>query len=314
MTSSLLLVFIAAGASGCASVMDTILPAYPHSADNDEDRVIVRLLNQKTYGDRIKTPVASIEEALLPPAIIGAAAGWLVDYTAKSLETEAARHEAEFGGNTNAVDLVNPASGDLNYAGFEVIRCKRGSDPTNPRNQISAKFYALFRVEFDKTADSRMLKVYPTLVHDFNAKAKVQDWRWYLPWTLPIFMNSGSKLDISATVKFRFQWFDKDKDFHNEEVALLPDASWAFKGYDLATRVNVDPANKEKDDDPVRWLPFIPKGFDPNEQLQSPRLHLEVDVTEVDTSKAAELENRAADALKNKKDDIVQKAKDHFSP
>ncbi len=296
--------------AGCASVMDKVLPAYPHSADDDSDRVIVRMLDKKTFDERAGLPPAAIEMLPVPPAIVGAAAGWLVDYAVKSLETEAARHQAEFGGSANAVDLVNPTDGSLNYAGFEVIRCKRGGDPKNPQDANGAKFYALFG--FEKDADPRMMKVRPVLVHDFDAKAKVQDWRWYLPWTLPIFMDSGSKLDIAASVKLRFQWFDKDGDFHNEEVGLLPDASWAFKDYDLATRENIVPGKKGKGDDPIRWIPFIPKGFNAQGGPQSPRLQLVVDVTETDASKAAELVKKAADAVKSKKDDIVQKAKDHF--
>jgi len=282
-----------AGIVGLIGLVAGCVPAHPYSMQRDGERVVVDVLKP----DEARGPGVGGGKAVAPMIAAGAvpaSAHYAVKATTPvfnedTIERTATYSGAKAGSQFYADDKTGTS---VQFGGVRITR----SIVNDGKLQTAA--ILTFAVDAQELVSNGQLQLVgdSALVH--FGKVKVEDKKWYIPWTW--FKKVRDRIDADVNVVLEGHWVDDHEMSHREDLA---DLHLSLRDLKLGDTTNISEVRSE-------WFPLIPRSKKP--KLGTGTYVVKVKVTEYDDY--GKLVNEVLDEVLTNKTDWTHKIKTLFKP
>ena len=282
-----------AGIVGLIGLLAGCVPAHPYSMQLDGERVMVEVLKP----DEARGVGVSGGKAVAPMIAAGAvpaAAHYAVKATRPVFNEDTIEHTATYSGAKAGTKFyVDDKTGtSVQFGGVRVTR----SIVNDGKLQTAA--ILTFAVDAQELGSNGQLQLVgdSALVH--FGKVKVEDKKWYIPWTW--LKKVRDRIDADVNIVLEGHWVDDNDVSHREDVADLHIHLTDLK---LGDTTNISTVRSE-------WFPLIPRSKKP--RLGTGTYVVKVAVTEYDDY--GKLVTEVSDEVLTNKTDWTHKIKTLLKP
>ena len=282
-----------AGIIGLIGLLAGCVPAHPYSLQVDGEKVVVDVLKP----DEVKAPGAGGGKGGPPLIAAGAApmaAHYVIKATTPVLNEDTIEHTATYSGTKAASKFYaddKPAT-SVQFSGVRITR----SILNEGKPQTAA--ILTFWVDAQELPTNGQLQLVgdSALVH--FGKVKVEDKKWYIPWTWR--MKVRDRIDADVNIVVEGHWTDDHEVSHRADVA---DLHFHLSDLKLGDTTDISTVRSE-------WFPLIPRSKKP--KLGTGTYVVKVKVTEYDDY--GKLVNQVSDEVSTNRADWVNKIKTMLTP
>lgn len=277
---------------GLLGLLAGCVPAHPYSMQVDGENVSVEVLK----SDEMKVPGAGGGKLVAPVIAAGAvpvAAQYVVKATTPVFNEDTIERTATYSGAKAASKFYaeEKAGFSVQFSGVRITR----SIVNDGKPQTAA--ILTFVVDAQELASNNQLQLVgdSALVH--FGKVKVEDKKWYIPWTWR--KKVRDRIDADVNIVLEGHWTDDHDVSHREDVA---DLHLRLRDLKLGDTTNISTVRSE-------WFPLIPRTKKP--KLGTGTYVVKVRVTEYDdygklvTEVSDEVSTNRADWVKRMKDSLI---------
>lgn len=278
---------------GMIGLLAGCVPAHPYSMQVDGERVVVDVLKP----DELKS-LGTGERKLVAPVITAAtvpvSAHHMIKSTTPVFNEDTLEHTATYSGTKAASKFYGddkPAT-SVQFGGVKITRSIVNDGKPQPAVILT------FLVDAQELPTNGQLQLVgdSALVH--FGKVKVEDRKWYIPWTW--FTKVRDRIDADVNIVLEGHWVDDNDVSHREDVA---DLHVHLSDLKLGETTNISTARTE-------WFPLIPRSKKP--RLGTGTYVVKVKVTEYDDY--GKLVTEFSDEVLTNKTDWTHKIKTLFKP
>ncbi|MDH4085055.1 MAG: hypothetical protein OEV99_16515 [Nitrospira sp.] len=278
---------------GLLGLVAGCVPAHPYSMQVDGEKVVVEVLMpdemkaQGTGGGKLVAP--GIATDAVPVAI-----HYATKATTPVLNEDTIEHTATYSGVKAASKFyADEKTGfSVQFGGVRITR----SIVNDGKSQTAA--ILTFAVDAQELASNGQLQFVgdSALVH--FGKVKVEDRKWYIPWTWR--MKVRDRIDADVNIVIEGHWMDGNEVSHREDLA---DLHLRLRDLKLGDTTDISAVRSE-------WFPLIPRTKKPKQGTGT--YVVKVRVTEYDDY--GKLVNEVSDEVSTNKADWVKKIKRSVMP
>ncbi|TKB62702.1 MAG: hypothetical protein E8D48_08005 [Nitrospira sp.] len=282
-----------AGIVGFIGIVVGCVPAHPYSKQVDGEKVVVDVLKP----DEVKGLGAGGVKLVAPVIAAGAvpvAVQYVVKATRPVLNEDTIEHTATYGGAKAASRFyADEKTGiSVQFGGVRIARFIVND------GKIQTAALLTFAVDAQELVSNGQLQLVgdSALVH--FGKVKVEDRKWYIPWTW--FKKVRDRIDADVNIVIEGHWIDDNDVSHREDLA---DLHLRLSDVKLGDTTNISTVRSE-------WFPLIPRSKKP--KLGTGTYVVKVNVTEYDDY--GKLVNEVSDEVSTNRADWVKKIKQSLMP
>ena len=235
-----------AGIVGLIGLLAGCVPAHPYSMQVDGERVMVDVLKP----DEVRASGAGGGKLVAPVIAAGAvpvAAHYVVKAATPVFNEDSLQHTATYSGTKAGSRFYagEKTGTSVQFGGVKITR----SIVNEGKPQTAA--ILTFAVDAQELPTNGQLQLVgdSALVH--FGKVKVEDRKWYLPWTW--FKKVRDRIDADVTIVIEGHWTDDNDVSHREDVA---DLRLHLRDLKLGDTTNISTIRSE-------WFPLLPRSKKP---------------------------------------------------
>jgi hypothetical protein len=278
---------------GLLGLVAGCVPAHPYSMQVDGEKVVVEVLRP----DEMKVRGAAEGKLVAPVIAAGAvpvAAHYAVKATTPVFNEDTIEHTATYSGAKSASKFYKDEKPGISVQ-FGGVRITR-SIVNDGKIQTAA--ILTFTVDAQELASNGQLQLVgdSALVH--FGKVKVEDKKWYIPWTWR--MKVRDRIDADVNIVIEGHWLDDNDVSHREDLA---DLHLRLSDLKLGDTTNISTVRSE-------WFPLIPRSK--KSKLGTGTYVVKVKVTEYDDY--GKLVNEVSDEVSTNRAGWMNTIKKSFTP
>jgi hypothetical protein len=283
-----------AGLVGLVGILVGCVPAHPYSMKDEGEKVSVDVLKP----DDVRSHASGGGEKSVPPTVLAVAvpvaANYVIKNTAPALDEDSKEHAATYYGAKAASRFYaeEKTGSSVQLAGLRITR----SIINDGKIQTAAILTFLVDTQELPTNGQLQLVGDSALLH--FGKLKVEDRKWYIPWTW--FKDVRDRIDADVNIVIEGHWIDDKNSSHREDVA---DLNLRLRDLKLGDTTNISTVRSE-------WFPLIPRSQKP--KLGTGTYVVKVKVTEYDDY--GKHIKEVADVVSTNRVDWVNTIKKSFTP
>ena len=282
-----------AGIVGLIVLIAGCVPAHPYSMQVDGEKVMVDVLKP----DDVRVPGAGGGKIVAPVITAGAvpvAAHYMLKATTPVLNEDSLEHTATYSGAKAASKFYadDKTGTSVQFGGVKVTRSIVNDGSVRPAVVLT------FSVDAQELSTNGLLQLVgdSALVH--FGKVKVEDRKWYIPWTWC--KKVRDRIDADVNIVLEGYWTDDHEVSHREDVA---DLHLHLRDLKLGDTTDISTVRSE-------WFPLLPRSKKP--KLGTGTYVVKVKVTEYDDY--GKLVNEVSDEISTNRADWVHKIKTMLTP
>jgi hypothetical protein len=282
-----------AGIVGLIGLLVGSVPAHPYSMQLDGERVVVEVLKP----DEARGSGVGGGKAMAPMIAAGAVPAsthYAVKATTPVFNEDTIEHTATYSGaRAGSKFYADDKPGtSVQFGGVRITR----AIVNDGKAQTAATL--TFGVDAQELASNGQLQLVgdSALVH--FGKVKVEDKKWYIPWTW--LKKVRDRIDADVNVVLEGHWMDDNDVSHREDVA---DLHLSLRDLKLGDTTNISNVRSE-------WFPLIPRSKKP--KLGTGIYVVKIRVTEHDDY--GKLVTEVSDEVSTNKTDWTHKIKPLLKP
>ena len=282
-----------AGIVGLIGLLAGCVPAHPYSMQVDGEKVVIDVLQP----DEMKSPETGGERIAAPMIAAGAvpvAVHYVVKATRPVLNEDTIEHTATYSGTKAGSRFYAEEKTGLSvqFAGLKITRFIVNDGKLQPAAILT------FSVDAQELPTNGRLQFVgdSALVH--FGKVKVEDRKWYIPWTW--FKKVRGRIDADVNIVLEAHWTDDNDVSHREDVA---DLQLRLSDLKLGDTTNIATVRSE-------WFPLLPRSKKPKPGTGT--YVVKIKVTEYDDY--GKLITEVSDEVSTNKAGWAQKIKPIFTP
>ena len=282
-----------AGTIGILGLLAGCVPAHPYSMQVDGEKVLVEVLKPdevKAQGTGGGKPVAPVIAAGAVPV----AAHYAVKATTPVFNEDTIEHTATYSGAKAASKFYAEEKPGLSVQ-FGGVRITR-SIVNDGKTQTAA--ILTFAVDAQELASNGQLQLVGDSALMHFGKVKVEDKKWYIPWTWR--MKVRDRIDADVNIVIEGHWLDDNDVSHREDLA---DLHLRLSDLKLGDTTNISTVRSE-------WFPLIPRSK--KSKLGTGTYVVKVKVTEYDDY--GKLVNEVSDEVSTNRAGWMNTIKKSFTP
>ncbi|MGQ0557216.1 MAG: hypothetical protein ACT4PN_14875 [Nitrospiraceae bacterium] len=282
-----------AGIVGLIGIVVGCVPAHPYSRQVDGEKVVVDVLKP----DEVKATGAGGGKIVAPvvaAGVVPVAVQYVVKATTPVFNEDTIEHTATYSGAKAASKFYAEEKPGLSVQ-FGGVRITR-SIVNDGKIQTAANL--TFAVDAQELASNGQLQLVgdSALVH--FGKVKVEDKKWYIPWTWR--MKVRDRIDADVNIVIEGHWLDDNDVSHREDVA---DLHLRLSDLKLGDTTTISTVRSE-------WFPVIPRSKKPKQGTGT--YVVKVKVTEYDDY--GKLVNEVSDDVSTNRADWMNTIRKTFTP
>jgi hypothetical protein len=282
-----------AGIVALIGLLAGCVPAHPYSMQVDSEKVVVDVLKP----DEVRVSGAGGGKLVAPVVAAGAvpvAAHYVVKAAAPVFTEDSLEHTATYSGTKAGSRFYtdDKTGTSVQFGGVRIAR----SIVNDGKIQTAA--ILTFAVDAQELPSNGQLQLVgdSALVH--FGKVKVEDRKWYIPWTW--LKKVRDRIDADVNIVIEGHWIDDNDVSHREDLA---DLHLRLSDLKLGDTTNISTVRSE-------WFPLIPRSKKP--KLGTGTYVVKVKVTEYDDY--GKLVNEVSDEVSTNKADWAKKIKQSLMP
>jgi hypothetical protein len=275
---------------GLVGIVVGCVPAHPYSMQVDGEKVVVDVFTPEEMRGRGAEVVAPV----VPAGAVPVAAHYAIKATTPVFNEDSLEHTATYSG-TKAVSkfYANDKTGtSVQFGGVKITR----SIVNDGKPQTAG--ILTFSVDAQELQTNGQLQLVGDSAFVHFGKVKVEDKKWYIPWTW--LKKVRDRIDADVNVVIEEHWIDDTDVSHREDVA---DLHLHLSDLKLGDTTNISTVRSE-------WLPLIPRNKKP--KLGTGTYVVKVKVTEYDDY--GKLVTEVSDEVSTNRTDWVKKIKNSLTP
>ena len=279
--------------AGLIVLLAGCVPAHPYSMQLDGEKVVVDVLKP----EEVQATGAAGEKRAAPVIVADAvpmAAHYAIKSTTPVFNEDSLEHTATYSGAKTASKFyaADKTGTSVQFGGLRITR----SIVNDGKPQTAV--ILTFSVDAQELSTNGQLQLVgdSALVH--FGKVKVEDRKWYIPWTW--FAKVRDRIDADVNIVLEGHWVDDHHVSHREDVA---DLHVHLSDLKLGETTNISSVRSE-------WFPLIPRSQKP--RLGTGTYVVKVKVTEYDDF--GKLITEVSDDVSTNRADWVQKIQTLLKP
>lgn len=278
---------------GLIGLVAGCVPAHPYSMQADGEKVVVDVLKPG------EVRASGVSEGTLAAPVIAAgtvpvAARYAVKTTRPALNEDRLEHTATYrGAKTGSKFYTDDKSGtSVQFGGVRITR-----SIVSDGKPLTAAILT-FAVDAQELSTNGQLQLVGDSAYVHLGKVKVEDRKWYIPWTW--FTTVRDRIDADVNIVLEAHWVDDSDVSYRTDVA---DLHIHLNDLKLGDTTNIAAARSE-------WFPLIPRSKKP--RLGTGTYVVKVTVTEYDDY--GKLIAEVVDEVSTNRADWVMKVKNVLTP
>lgn len=282
-----------AGIVGLIGLLVACVPAHPYSMQVDGEKVVVDVLKPDevrasgTGGGKLVTPV-------IAAGAVPVATHYVIKATTPVFNEDHLEHTATYSGAKAASKFYgdDKTGTSVQFGGVRITR-----SIVNDGKPLTAAILTFF-VDAQELSSNGQLQLVGDSAFVHFGKVKVEDRKWYIPWTW--FKTVRDRIDADVNIVLEGHWVDDNDISHRADVA---DLHVRLNDLKLGDTTNIATARSE-------WFPLIPRSKKP--KLGTGTYVVKVKVTEYDDY--GKLVTEVSDKVSTNRADWVTKVKNVLTP
>lgn len=282
-----------AGIVGMIGLVVGCVPAHPYSMQMDGEKVVVDILKP----DEVRASGAGGGKPLAPMITAGGvpvAAHYMIKATTPVFNEDRLEHTAIYSGAKAASKFYgdDKTVTSVQFGGVRITRYI-----VNDGKPLTAAILTFFVDAQELSANGQLQLVGDSAFLHFG-KVKVEDRKWYIPWTW--FKTVRDRIDADVNIVLEGHWVDDNDVSHRVDVA---DLHIHLRDLKIGDTTNISTARSE-------WFPLLPRGK--KQKLGTGTYVVKVTVTEYDDY--GRLVTEVSDEVLTNRTDWVKKIKNGLMP